>query len=162
MMRKTGALFLLILSFLAAESIHFKEQRYLYALNKTLSKKGTISFSKNGLTILYDKVGQKLSYRQDSLVITNKGHQKTIDLNKDIVTKLFFVVLQAIFHDNQKQLEQFFTLQINEDERILLPKEMASKQIIKIMYKKSNRLDYLHIYLKNRDRISIEQTNEIR
>ena len=161
-MHKMAIFLLLLLSMLAADNIHFKEQRYIYALNKTLSKEGTISFDKKGLAIIYAKSGQKLSYRQDSLVITDKSQQKIIDLKQDIVTKLFFVVLQAIFHDNKKQLKQFFTIESKGTQHILLPKELASKRITKIIYKKSDKLDYLHIYLKNRDRISIEQIDEVR
>ena len=158
-MHKIALLILYSCSTLLAESIYFEENRYLYSLNKTITKKGTIGSSKSDLTILYSDGGQKLIYDKNRLTITDHGKTKVIDLNKDIVTKLFFVVLQAIFHDDKEQLKQFFTIESKGAQRILHPKELASKRIVKIVYKKSDKLDYLHIYLKNKDRISIEQAD---
>ncbi len=152
-------LFLLTLTLLLSDTIHFRENRYIYALNKKVVKNGVIASSKDSLTISYEKNAQKLLYKKESLTIVNHRGTKVIDLNKDIVTKLFFVVLQAIFHDDKKQLKQFFVIESKGAQRILYPKELASSRITKIIYKKSNKLDYLHIYLKNQDRISIEQTH---
>jgi len=161
-MRNFYLLLLLSCSVLLAENIPFQEKRYIYALNNTIIKNGTINASKNDLTIFYSNGGQKLTYAENRLTITKKGKTKVIDLDKDIVTKLFFVVLQAIFHDDREQLKRFFTIESKGTQRILYPKELASKRIVKIVYKKNDTLDYLHIYLKNGDRISIEQTDEIR
>ncbi len=158
-MHKITLLILFSCSILLSENIHFEENRYLYSLNKTITKKGTIDASKNDLTILYSDGGQKLIYVENRLTIIDKGKTKVIDLDKDIVTKLFFVVLQAIFLDDREQLKQFFTIESKGAQRILYPKELASKRIVKIIYKKSDKLDYLHIYLKNQDRISIEQAD---
>ncbi len=159
-MYKIVLLALFSCSILSAERIDFKEKRYLYSLNKTIIKKGTIDASKSELTIFYQN-GKKLIYKEDLLTITNRGKQKVIDLNEDFVMKLFFVVLQDIFQDDIEQLKKFFTIESKGVERILHPKELASKRIVKIVYKKSEKLDYLHIYLKNKDRISIEQVNEV-
>jgi len=159
-MRSIYLLLLFSCSILLAESIPFQEERYIYALNNTIIKNGTINASKNELTILYSNGGQKLTYAENRLTITRKGKRKVIDLDKDIVTKLFFVVLQAIFHDDREQLKRFFTIKSKGTQRILHPKELASRRIIKIVYQKNDTLDYLHIYLKNKDRISIEQVDE--
>ncbi len=157
-MHKAVLLILLTCTTLLAEKIHFEEKRYLYSLNKTINKQGVISSSKDELTILYQN-GQKLIYRNDLLTISSRGKQKVIDLNKDLVMKLFFVVLQDIFSDDIMQLKQFFTIQSKGTQRILHPKALASKRIVKIIYQKSEKLDYLHIHLKNKDRISIEQVD---
>ena len=161
-MRNICLLLLFSYSLLFAKSIPFEEKRYLYALNNTITKNGTINFSKDDLTIHYSGGGQKLTYTKNRLSITEKGKTKVIDLDKDIVTKLFFVVLQAIFHDDRDQLKRFFTIESKGTQRILYPKELASGHIVKILYKKNDTLDYLHIYLKNRDRISIEQIDKKR
>ncbi len=149
--------FLLTLTLLLPDTIHFRENRYIYALNKTVVKTGIITSSEDSLTVAYDKSGQKLLYDGESLTIADRRGTKVIDLNRDIVTKLFFVLLQAVFHNDEKQLKQFFTIESRGSQRILYPRELASGHITKIIYKKSNKLDYLHIYLKNQDRISIEQ-----
>lgn len=156
-MYRVAIFFLWTFTLLLSDTIHFRENRYIYALDKTVVKTGVIASSKDSLTIAYDKSGQKLLYDGESLTIANHKGTKVIDLNKDIVTKLFFVLLQAIFHDDKKQLKQFFTIESRGSQRILYPRELASGHITKIIYKKSNKLDYLHIYLKNQDRISIEQ-----
>ena len=161
-MRNIYLLLLFSYAILFAESIPFEEKRYIYALNSTVVKNGTINFSTDDLAILYSNGGQKLIYAKNRLTITGKGKTKVINLDKDIVTKLFFVVLQAIFHDDREQLKRFFTIESKGTQRILHPKELASKRIVKIIYKKSDTLDYLHIYLKNQGRISIEQINKIR
>lgn len=161
-MRNVYLFLLFSCTMLLAETIPFEEKRYIYALNSTIIKKGEIDASKDDLTIRYSSGGQKLIYTKNRLTITGQGKTKVIDLDKDIVTKLFFVVLHAIFRDDREQLMRFFTIESKGTQRILYPKELASKRIVKIIYQKSDKLDYLHIYLKNQDRISIEQVNEIR
>ena len=158
-MRSFYLLLLLSCSVLLAESIPFQEKRYIYALNNTIVKNGMINASKNDFSILYSNGSQELTYTENRLTITEKGKTKVIDLDKDIVTKLFFVVLQAIFHDDREQLKRFFIIESKGKQRILHPKELASRRIVKIVYQKNNTLDYLHIYLKNKDRISIEQVD---
>jgi len=149
---------LLPLSLLFGEAIHFKEQRYLYALNKTITREGVISFTKEGLDIAYTKEGQSVLYRQDRLTLFNGKKKKVIDLEKDIATKMFFVLLNSIFHNNIKQLRQFFTVENKGSRTTLLPKEPISKRLTKVVYQKKKRLDFLRIYMKNGDRISIEQS----
>jgi len=152
----------LSLSLFALETTHFKEQRYLYALNQTLNREGTITFSRESLTIRYLKSGESLIYQGEKLLLRRGGREKVIDLNQDVARMLFFVLLLAIFHDDRRQLEQFFEISSRGSQQILYPKALVSRQIEKVIYKKSHRLDYLHIYLKNHDRISIEQVDEVR
>ena len=151
-------LFLLFTFVLSAETVHFKEERYLYALDKRVIRKGTIRSSREGLEILYDKDGQSLLYHNDTLIITEGKQRKTVDLDHDPVMKIFFVLLNAIFHDDTGRLGRFFTIQSRDGERILSPKKPISAKLIKVIYRKRKRLDYLRIYLKNGDRISIEQS----
>ena len=149
---------LLPLSLLFGEAIHFKEQRYLYALNKTIAREGVIRFTKEGLDISYTKEGQRVLYRQDRLTLVDGKKQKVINLKKDIGTKMFFVLLNSIFHNNTKELRQFFIVETKGSRTTLLPKEPISKRLAKVVYQKKKRLDFLHIYMKNGDWISIEQS----
>ena len=149
---------LLPLSLLFGEAIHFREQRYLYALDKTVEREGVISFTKEGLDITYAKDAQRVLYRQDRLILIEGEKKKVIDLKKDIATKMFFVLLNSIFHNNMKQLRQFFFIETRGSRTTLLPKELISKRLAKVVYQKKKRLDFLHIYMKNGDWISIEQS----
>ena len=157
-MFRKAILFLLLTSILLPEAVHFKEERYLYALDKRVTRKGTIRSSGKGLEIIYDQGGQSLLYRNDKLIMTQGEQRKTVDLDRDPVMKIFFVLLGAIFHDDTGKLGRFFSIQSRDGERILLPKEPISEKLIKVVYRKRKRLDYLRIYLKNGDRISIEQS----
>lgn len=139
------------------ENIHFKEKRYIYALNNTISRNGIINASKDKLTISYNKTGKKLVYAKKSLTITEKNSTKVIDLDKDIVMKTFFELLNAIIHDNTGHLSNMFKITSKNGERTMIPDNMLSRRIKKIVYKKSKKLDYLYIILQNNDRISIEQ-----
>jgi len=149
---------LLPLSLLFGEAIPFREQRYLYALDKTVEREGVISFTKEGLDITYAKDLQRVLYRQERLILVEGEKKKVIDLKKDIATKMFFVLLNSIFHNNIEQLRQFFAIETKGSRTTLLPKEPISKRLAKVVYQKKKRLDFLHIYMKNGDWISIEQS----
>ena len=103
-------LLLLLTFFLHAEAFRFKEERYLYALDKTVTREGTIRFSSGGLEILYDQGGQSLLYYKDKLVVVKGTQRKVLDLNRDPVMKTFFMLLEAIFYDDSEKLERFFVL----------------------------------------------------
>ncbi|WP_419770765.1 MAG: hypothetical protein ACNI3C_02990 [Candidatus Marinarcus sp.] len=152
-------LFSLLNSFVWAQTIHFKEQKYLYALDNFVYKKGTITFEKNSIKLSYEKSTQLFVYENEKLFIQNKNHLKEIDLNKEVGKKVFFLLLKAIYEDDTTTLQNYFSILTNTTKTTLIPKEPLASFIEKIEYKKNKRLEFLTIYLLNLDRITVEETH---
>lgn len=148
---------------LFAQSITFSEEKYHEALDATFKKTGKISFLKHSIEIVYDGDETVLIYNGD-LLITQKGEtKKELDLSKRPAVKIFFVLFEAVYHDNKEVLESYFTIREEKEFVSLVPHKSISSYIDSVSYKKTNKkLNFLQINLSNKDRIRIEETNEIR
>ncbi len=152
-------LFLLVIffNFSFALLIEFKEERYLYALDNSIYKKGYIEFKQNSIKTWYENNKETLYFNNDKLYKIIDKEQ--IELN-NIAAKIYFLILEGIFHNNSNVIDKFFTQRKQNNLIILSPKEIISKYMQKVEYKKhKEKLIFLKIYLHNNDRIIIEQTN---
>lgn len=152
-------LFLLVIffNFSFAKVIEFKEERYLYALDNSIYKKGYIEFKENSIKTWYKNNKETLYFKNDKLykIIDTKQ----IELN-NIAAKIYFLILEGVFHNNSNVIDKFFIQKKQNDLISLTPKEIISKYMQKVEYKKDKeKLIFLKIYLHNNDRIIIEQTN---
>lgn len=148
-------LFFIINIYAFAQTIHFKEQRYIYALNNSIYKKGFIDFSKKSIETWYEKSDEKLIFKDSNLYI-KKG--STLTQNNNIASKVYFTLLEGIFFDNKDKINSFFKIEQKEEKTLLLPKNSVSNYLEKVEYKKQdNKLEFLKIFLLNNDRIIIEQ-----
>ena len=152
-------LFLLINAFLWAQTIDFKEEKHLSALNHSVIKKGSIQFEGDSIKIAYAQSDTILTYTPNRLVIQNKSDIQEINLNQHLDKEIYFLLLKDIFFDNQHTIETYFFIEQQPNKTILTPKNMLSNFIEKIEYKKSNKLEFLKLYFVNSDRIFIEQIN---
>lgn len=152
-------LFLIMISILSifAQTFHFKEQRYIYAIDNSTFKKGHIYFKEDVIIVTYENTQKAFHYYDDKLFIKEKEHTTQVDLEQQLATKIFFLILEAIFQDKPDNLELFFTIEQNAQETLLRPKEVLSNYISSITYKKEETLKFLNIQLLNNDRIIIEQ-----
>jgi len=155
--------FTLLLSLpIFAQSIKFSEEKYHEALDATFKKTGKINFLKHSIEIVYDGDETVLIYNGD-LLITQKGEtKKELDLSKRPAVKMFFVLFKAVYFDNKKVLESYFTINRAKEFVSLVPRKSISPYIDSVSYKKTNKkLNFLQINLSSKDRIRIEETNEI-
>jgi hypothetical protein len=140
----------------AVHEVPFREHRYIYVLDKNVTKEGVIRFDRRAIDVAYSGSDQKLSYLGDSLIVTDKERQERIDLRNDPTKKLFFLFLDAIYHDKRGALESYFIL-TEERYVTLMPKPAVASFIKRVRYKKEKRLVFLDIELVSGDRIVIEE-----
>jgi|GEM_PF-4366236 len=163
-MFRTLVLMLLISLPIFAQSISFSEERYHEALDATFKKTGKIKFLKHSIEIMYDGDETVLIYSGD-LLITQKGEvKKELDLSKRPAVKIFFVLFEAVYldNDNKKVLESYFSIKETKGLVSLTPHKNISSYVDSASYKKTNKkLNFLQINLSSKDRIRIEETNEV-
>ena len=154
---------LLILSLdVLGQGIHFSEERYHEALDASFKKTGTIKFLKNSIEIVYDGDETKLIYSDDLLITQTGDLKKELNLTQRPVVKIFFVLFEAVYFDNTKVLESYFKMKENRGIVSLTPNDNISSYVESVSYKKTDKkLDYLQINLSSKDRIRIEETNEV-
>ena len=145
-----------------AQSISFSEERYHEALDATFKKTGKIKFLKHSIEIVYDGDDTVLIYNGDLLTTQRGETKKELDLSKKPAVKMFFLLFEAVYFDNKKVLESYFTIKRTKEFVSLAPHKSISSYIDSVSYKKTNKkLNFLQINLGNKDRIRIEETNEI-
>ncbi|MDD2640641.1 MAG: hypothetical protein PHS65_06570 [Arcobacteraceae bacterium] len=141
-----------------AKNIHFLEEKYYEALDSTFKKTGNINFLKNSIEISYDGDESVLKYKDDLLVIQGTETEKVVDLTQKPVVKMFFILLKAVYFDNREIFESYFTIKKTKEFILLKPHGSVSSYIDVVRYKKiNNKLEFLQINLRNKDRIRIEE-----
>lgn len=152
------ALFFTLFSInLFAQTIHFQESKYIDALNSSTKKTGYINFKENSIETSYENSDVVLLFEEDTLFIMKNEGTVEIDLTRDMPKKIYVTLLQAIYLDEISKLELYFEVEKKKDEIFLKPKSIVANYIKSINYKKTTKLEYLHINMLNNDRISIEQ-----
>jgi len=149
-------IFLLCLN-LFAQTIHFKESKYIDALDASTKKTGYITFKKEAIETSYENSDEVLLFQEDTLFIKKKDETIEIDLNRDMPKKIYYTLLEAIYLGDISNLELYFEIEQKDNEIFLTPKSIVANYVKNINYKKSKKLEYLHINMLNNDRISIEQ-----
>ncbi len=152
------ALFFTLFSInLFAQTIHFQESKYIDALNSITKKTGYINFRENSIETSYENSDVVLLFEEDTLFIMKNEGTVEIDLTRDMPKKIYVTLLQAIYLDEISKLELYFEVEKKKEETFLKPKSIVANYIKSINYKKTTKLEYLHINMLNNDRISIEQ-----
>jgi len=142
----------------SAKTIHFSEEKYYEALEKSFSQEGNITFSDESIEIVYFEDKRKLLYTEDQLKIDKEGEKKTIDLSDKPEISIFFKLFRAIYFNDQETLNTFFTTEKLKELTILSPLPLIAKHIKKVNYKKTEKkLIFLDILFSSEDRIHIEE-----
>ena len=140
-----------------AQTIHFKESKYIDALNASTKKTGYITFKEEAIETSYENSSEVLLFQEDTLFIKKKDETIEIDLNRDMPKKIYYTLLEAIYLDDISNLKLYFEIEQKNSEIFLTPKSIVANYVKNISYKKTTKLEYLHINMLNNDRISIEQ-----
>lgn len=153
-------LFFLALLVGALHGSPFTEKRYIYALDKTTIYNGNIKISKDATSIRYTSpINKRLTQVDSSLIIedfdTNKT--ETVDLSKRMDLKLYFQMIKLVNTKEFGLLEEHFTLNRNQNNLELLPKNRVKKAISKIdITLLKDDIKSMIIYFTNRDIIEIK------
>ena len=158
MIRYLLLLALTTLSLFASSGSHFKETRYLYALNKSIELDGYITFGDYNIMIEYVKPTYKvLTYFEEKLTIQDDNGFQSIEAQKMPSINYFFMIVKAVHDDNMTLIDTFFTSQTTNTLTTLTPIGVAAEVLEKASIKKDGTgLRFLEVSLKNGDRISIE------
>jgi len=150
-----------ILSLFANDAAAFKETRYLYALDKTITMEGFIRFGEQNIVIEYVKPESKvLTYFEEKLTIQDQNGYKVIDAQSMPSMNYFFLIIKAVHDENNVLLDSFFDAKIEGDETLLSPKGVAAEVLEEVrISRQGKKLKSLHVKIKNGDRITIEIRN---
>ncbi|QKF83509.1 hypothetical protein [Halarcobacter ebronensis] len=145
---------------LNANTINFQEKRYIDAIGQTILKKGKIEFLENQTILSYNNFQKSLIEKEGELFVKEgKTIQKLDSSNKEIL-KVVFLLINTIYKDNFTLLDEFFTDDFKENIHRLTPKTLLNDYIEYVEFKKSKKLDFITIVMKNQDTITIEQSDD--
>jgi len=147
-----------LLSLFANDAAAFKETRYLYALDKTITLEGFIRFGEQNIIIEYVKPESKvLTYFEEKLTIQDQNGYNVIDAQSMPSMNYFFMIIKAVHDENSVLLDSFFETTTKGDETLLSPKGVAAEVLEEVRISKhATKLKSLHVTIKNGDRITIE------
>jgi len=159
---KILALYLMsLLSLFANDSAAFTETRYLYALDKTITLEGFITFGEQNIVIEYTKPESKvLTYFEEKLTIQDQNGYQIVDAQSMPSMNYFFMIIKAVHDENSVLLNSFFEAKTEGDETLLSPKGVAAEVLEEVrLSRHAKKLKSLHVKIKNGDRITIEIKN---
>jgi len=150
-----------LLHLFANDAAAFKETRYLYALDKTITLEGFITFGEQNIIIEYVKPESKvLTYFEEKLTIQDQNGYNVIDAQSMPSMNYFFMIIKAVHEENSVLLDSFFEAKIEGEETLLSPKGVAAEVLEEVrITRHATKLKSLHVKIKNGDRITIEIRN---
>ena len=150
-----------LLHLFANDAAAFKETRYLYALDKTITLEGFITFGEQNIIIEYVKPESKvLTYFEEKLTIQDQNGYNVIDAQSMPSMNYFFMIIKAVHEENSVLLDSFFEAKTQGDETLLSPKGVAAEVLEEVrITRQATKLQSLHVKIKNGDRITIEIRN---
>ena len=156
-MFKIIVFFIFLMIPIFSKTIHFYEEKYYDALEKTFTQEGKITFAGEKIQIIYDN-NTTLTYTGDFLYTEKNGKVKKVNLDKKPAVKMFFLLFEAIYFNKTEVLKRYFTSEKLKNTVLLTAKENISRYIRTVRYQKTkNRLDFLNVELTNKDWVRIEE-----
>jgi len=150
--------FIFLTTYSFAQEIHFKEIKYIFALDSEFSKQGSLKIDDKKIQLKYQGDSKSVLFDPESISFITKENKEIFTHEEQQEYTIFFSLVQGVFNNDIKKLQENFTLKIQKEENLLIPNEYLSSIIEKIVYKKDKeKLVYLHIYFLNQDKIKIVQ-----
>jgi len=149
---------LFTLSTLFSQEIHFKETKYIYALDNELSKVGTLNITDNKVILQYKSSDKTVIYTAQNIKIVSKDDKEIYTHAESVEYDLFFKLVLAIYTNDTTLVLENFAITKKKKTITLLPDEYLSSILETIQYEKDGKkLKYLEIHFTNQDRITIEE-----
>ncbi len=155
-------LFISILYSAVFADIHFKETRYMAALDLDRPMLGSLKFQDDNMIITYTKPTlETISYYDDKLTITNDDDTKEYSFEEYPQAQYMGLILKAILQDNYTSLDEFFEIKKENKQVILDAKASLYSTITYIIIDKDdkNNVTKIIINMSNKDHITIEIIN---
>ena len=149
---------LLIIS-IQAQTVNFKETKYVEALQLYTYRDGNVTYNDNKTIVRY-KDGKTITKRDNNLTVqNNKGELlTTINLNQKPQVALYFQLTKALFSKNFDNLKDNFKIQKSKNSYEFTPKGDTQKVIknIELSLNNDESIKYFIINFTNMDTIKIE------
>ena len=161
-MNKVFLILFLLLSSLDANSYHFKENRYSYALDKEMHFNGIITFTPTSMSIKYEKSHQVITLTDGEVSITQKGKSVKLGTVESLQLARYLELLLLLYQGNEALIETEFSTKVEDETTTLTPKHELSAYLNRIEYtKRREKLRKLTMFLTNQDKIKIRILNEV-
>lgn len=145
---------------LFADSVKFKEEKYVNALQTSVNREGILKIEKDFIEINYKKDDKSFIFYNEHIISKKQNKKELIKYEDNIELAVFIKLIKGIYKNQFEDLKEYFKISSENGKIILIPNEYISSVIEKIEYKKNNeKLEFLEIYFVNEDRIKIVQTN---
>lgn len=153
-------LFFLFILNINASIIHFEEKKYIEVLDNTIVKEGFLEFQKEQISLKYTNSDKILIYENNNLLIKNGEDIQNIDLEKQLILKMIFLLIEAIHKDNFEVLKEYFIIDKKDKITMLKPNESLKNYIKNVEFKKNKKLDFITIKMSNGNITTIKQIND--
>ena len=146
-----------------AQSYPFEETRYSYALDRSKTLKGIISFKEDELRISYDDSGKALFYDTMGIEFTDDGEKILLSETESLKLIQYFDIIMMINSNDEVELKEHFTFESRGKLLSLIPKPDLDEYLNRIdVRREGEKLKELTMFLSNNDRVLISIDNEIR
>ncbi|MGD9553730.1 MAG: hypothetical protein AB7D96_06215 [Arcobacteraceae bacterium] len=138
------------------ESVKFKEEKYINALQTVLHKEGELLIYEDNIKLYYPKEKKSFLFTPNHIVERKGENEKILSYEENLALNVFSKIIKTIYTNESEDLKAFFTIETKKDSTILIPNEPISNLINTIEYKKNNiSLEFLRINFTNEDWIHI-------
>jgi hypothetical protein len=150
--------FLSVLTLFAGE-YDFKEERYVYSIDKMLTMKGKIAFDDKGMKIDYvEPEVRHISYDglyMDVMDSSGKNIQH-VDLNEQPMMKVYLDFIHKLYRGDYEALSENFTIHKTTTVVILTPIAPVDKVIKSVVVQRSAKgLEKIMTKMSNGDEITL-------
>ncbi len=152
---------LLFLTFmmLFAGSYNFKEERYIYSIDKSLTMKGAITFDDRGMKIEYTEPERRhISYDGAYMDVTDAGGNtlQHVDLNEQPMMKVYMDFIHKLYRGDYAALSENFTIKQTTTVVMLTPIAPVDKVIKSVVVHRSAKgLEKIMTKMSNGDEITL-------
>ena len=152
---------LLVSVTLFATSYNFSELRYSDATGRYSQVDGKIEFTKEGLNIEYPKKSKRLVYDGESVTLLQDAKEIALKEQQERYMMQYFEILKMLHEGDESELKEEFEVEKKEYKTLLKPTSTLKYYINSIeLTKENNILNYVKLFLKNNDTITIHIENE--
>jgi len=149
-----------IIIFLQAQTINFKETKYVEALQLYTYRDGNVTYDESKTVVKY-RDGKIITKRDNNLTVQNdKGKLlTTINLNEKPEVALYFQLTKALFSKNFDTLKDSFEVKQIKNQYEFVPKGETKNVIqnIELSMDNNNSVNFFVINFTNMDTIKIEK-----
>jgi hypothetical protein len=159
-MKKILLILSTILISIYAQTVNFKETKYVEALELYTYRDGNVSYDETKTIVRYQD-GKTITKIDSNLTVHNQKNEllTTIDLNKKPEVALYFSLTKALFSKDFDGLKESFEIKKLKDKQYhFLPKGDTKRVVsrIELVLNQDDSINFFTIGFTNKDTIKIE------